>query len=228
MKKILLSALAIGTLITGATYIYSTAFTLQRQAPAVSRTVAGQTLTSKELPAVQIQFDSAFKYAGGQSFVLYDVANAEQHFFVDADKEGRIRRMYWIQFEGYLPDNKHSYDYKANKTIDIGGFTFVADAYARNVKANPSRANSDGSRAVSFLESKGFRMASDEVLYQRLVHLLDDAKRNELMIIYFEDLGGMRLRAADLAKDGAAASRWNEISNALLERAVKGMKIARK
>ncbi len=42
-------------------------------------------------------------------------------------------------------------------------------------------------------------MASDNVLSQRLVHLVDEAKRNELMIIYMEDLSGMGLTAADLA-----------------------------
>ncbi|HEU4929285.1 MAG TPA: hypothetical protein VFU38_05595, partial [Candidatus Krumholzibacteria bacterium] len=45
------------------------------------RTVNGQVLTSTAMPAVAIEFDEEFKYAGTQSFVLYDVANCEQHFF---------------------------------------------------------------------------------------------------------------------------------------------------
>ena len=192
-----------------------------------ARKVTGQTLTSTHLPAVRIKFDKAFKYIGNQSFVLYDVANAEQHFFVDADKQGSIKRMYWVQFEGYLPNNTHSYKYKATKTVDFGGLSFIADAYARNINASPGRADSDGSRARSFLQSKGYLMASDEVLWQRFVHLVDQAKRNELMIIYLEDLSGMGLKAADLAPQGSAATRWDEISNSLLERAVKGMKISR-
>jgi hypothetical protein len=77
------------------------------------------------------------------------------------------------------------------------------------------------------LESKGYRMASDDVLSQRLVHLVDEAKRNELMIIYMEDLSGMGLTAADIAEGGRAAARWDEISNGMLERAVNGMKIRR-
>ena len=66
-----------------------------------ARSVKDQVLTSPEMPAVRIEFDKGFKYAGSHSFILYDVAHAEQHFFVDADKEGRIKRMYWVQFEGY-------------------------------------------------------------------------------------------------------------------------------
>ena len=155
---------------------------------AEARKVTGQTLTSTYLPAVRIKFDKAFKYVGNQSFVLYEVARAEQHFFVDADTKGNIKRMYWVQFEGYLASNTHSYDYKITRTVDIGGLSFIADAQARNISGNPGRADSDGSRARAFLEAKGYRMASNEVLWQRLVHLIDESKRNELMIIYLEDL----------------------------------------
>ena len=192
-----------------------------------SRTVKGQVLTSTEMPAVRLEFDKAFKYAGGHDFILYNVARAEQHFFVDADKQGRIKRLYWVQFEGYLPDNTHTYQYKVNKSVNIGGFDFIADAYARNIKVNPGRADSDGSRARAFLESKGFRWGSDEILSQRLVHLIDEAKRNELMIIYAEDLTALGLTAADLATGGSAAARWGEVSNGLLNRALKGMKVSR-
>jgi hypothetical protein len=192
-----------------------------------ARAVKDQVLTSLETPAVRIEFDKGFKYAGSHSFILYDVAHAEQHFFVDADKEGRIKRMYWVQFEGYLPGNAHTYRYKVNKTANIGGLEFIADAYARNLKGNPGRPDSDGARARAFLESKGYRMASDDVLSQRLVHMVDEAKRDELMIIYLEDLSGMGLTATDLAEGGRASARWDEISNGLLERAVKGLKIQR-
>ena len=81
----------------------------------VTRTVDGQVLTSADTPAIRLEFDKAFKYVGGQTFILYDVASAEQHFFVDADEQGRVKRFYWVQFEGYLPNNTHAYDYKSKK-----------------------------------------------------------------------------------------------------------------
>ena len=199
----------------------------QATRPQPTRSVKGQMLSSTEMPAVRIKFDKKFKYVGGHSFILYDVALAEQHFFVDADKKGRVKRFYWVQFEGYLPSNNHSYRYQVSKTVNVGGLEFIADAYPRNIKKNPGRPDSDGSRARAFLESKGYRMASDDLLSQRLVHLTDEAKRNELMIIYIEDLGGMGLTAADFEEGGRAAARWEEISKGLLERAVNGLKISR-
>jgi hypothetical protein len=191
------------------------------------RSVKGQVLTSTETPGVSLKVDKQFKYVGGQTFILYDVARAEQHFFVDADEQGRIKRMYWIQFEGYLPSNTHTYRYKATKTVKLGGLEFIADAWARNVKASPGRPDSDGDRARVFLENKGQRMASDDVLGQRLVRLVDAEKRNELMIIYMEDLAAMKFTAKDLAPDGPAAAQWDEISKALLERAMIGIEIVR-
>ena len=189
------------------------------------RPVSGQVLTSATMPSVRIEFDKTFKYVGSQSFVLYDVANAEQHFFAELDKEGRVKRLYWIQFEGYLPNNSHSYNYKADKVVNIGGLDFIADARALNIKTSPSRANSDASKAREFLESKGHGLTGDDIMMQRLVHLVDEAKRNELMVIYIEDLSGTGLTAADLAPEGRAAARWEEMSKALLERAQEGMKI---
>ena len=191
------------------------------------RRVKGRVIESKDLPAVELEFGKDFKYVGGQKFVLYDVANAEQHFFVDADKQGRIKRMYWVQFEGYLPTNNTTYDYKGTKTVNIGGLDFIADTYARNIKANPGRPDGDGARGRAFLESKGYRLASDEIISQRLLHFIPEKRRDELMIIYLEDMTPLGLTSADVATGGKAHSKWNEIVAALLARAQKDLKLKR-
>lgn len=205
-----------------------------RAAP-VSRKVRGLTLTSAAAPRVRITFDKGFRYAGGQSFVLYDVANAEQHFFVDADARGRIRRLYWVQFEGYLPSNAHKYDYKSPNVVRVGGLDFFADSQARQIPApDPGRASqpankiSDGEHARSYLASKGFALASSEALWQRLVHMTDASNRSELMIIYLEDLEGTGLTVAELSEGGKAAARWESMAKELLARALKGMTISRR
>lgn len=199
----------------------------QKEAAKPTRTVEGQILSSKEKPAIRLQFDKAFKYIGGHSFILYDVAQAEQHFFVDADDKGKVKRFYWLQFEGYLPSNTHTYRYKVTKIAKVGDLEFVADGSARNIKTSNSRPNSDSQHAQAFLESKGYRMASDNVLSQRLLHLVDEKKRDELMIIYMEDLAPMNLTAADLAPNGKAHAQWEDISTKLLERALQGMKLVK-
>jgi hypothetical protein len=205
----------------------SSAATQQIPAAEHSRAVKGGVLTSTATPAVRLEFNKEFKYIGNQDFILYDVARAEQHFFVDADKEGRIKRLYWVQFEGYLPSNTHTYRYPVTKSVAIGGLDFIADAWARNIKLSPGRPDSDGARARAFLERKGYRLASDEVMAQRLVHLVDETKRDELMIIYMEDLSAKGLKASDLLTGGRAASQWDDMSKQLLDRAIKNMKVRR-
>ena len=212
--------LAAGSLPSSPTTVQATA---PQQQP---RAVKGQTLISPEMPACRLEFDRAFKYAGNQSFILYGVAHAEQHFFVDADKQNRINRLYWVQFEGYLPDNSSTYKYTVNKTVNIGGLEFIADTYARKYNKETARAGSDGVYARTYLESKGYSLASD-IISQRLVHMVDEAKRNELMIIYIEDLSAMGLTAADLTTGGRAADRFEGIAKGVLERAVNGLKISR-
>jgi hypothetical protein len=206
--------------------LMSSVFTLCQERPL--REVKGRTVISKDTPAVELEFGKDFKYAGGHRFVLYDVANAEQHFFVDADKDGRIKRLYWVQFEGYLPTNTHSYNYKGTKSVNIGGLDFIADAYARNIKANPGRPDSDAVRGRDFLASKGYKLGSDEVLSQRLLHYIGEKKRDELMIIYIEDMSALGVTAADVNKGGKDEARFSEIADALLARAQKDMKIRTK
>ena len=189
------------------------------------RKIDGHKLTSSAQPKVTLRFDNDFTYAGSQSFVLYNVANAEQHFFVDADKNKRIQRLYWVQFEGYLPNNTHTYRYEPNKVVQIGHLSFIVDSFARNVKNDAGRPGSDGARARDFLRSKGFTLG-DEIMFQRLVHLTDQTKRNELMIIYLEDLSLTGMTAAELSPGGAKAANWPEVSNMLLQRAINGLKVS--
>jgi hypothetical protein len=190
-----------------------------------TRVAKGNTLISDQAPKLKLKFGKDFKYAGGQTFILYNVARAEQHFYVDADAQGRISRLYWIQFEGYLPDNNHKYDYsKSQKQVTIDGLDFYADAWARNHDPSQVRPGSDGDKAQAFLSSKGYTFKSGEFLMQRLVHMVDPSNRSELMIIYLEGLPE-GTTAADLNAGGRDAAKWPAVSNGLLIRAKQHMKI---
>jgi hypothetical protein len=76
------------------------------------------------------------------------------------------------------------------------------------------------------LTAKGYRLPA-EAMSQRFVHLTDETKRKELMIIYAEDLALAGYTLADIGKGGKAADKWPEIQNALRERAVAGIKLSR-
>jgi len=190
------------------------------------RRVKGQVLTSTYLPPIRIKFDKAFKHVGSQKFTLFERAQAEQYYFVDADEQQRIKRMYIVQFEGYLPNINATYDYPSAKTVDLAGQSYIVEAQvvpsvSTVLKQNPQ---SDAARAVSFLENKGYR-AGESVLFQRFVRLVDEAKRNEFILLYIEDLSGTGFTAADFAKDERAFSQKEKILQELSNRALKGFTV---
>jgi hypothetical protein len=155
-----------------------------------TRGVKGQVLTSTYLPAIRIRFDRRFKYVGSQKFVLYDRAQVEQYFFVDADARRRIVRMYMLQFESYLPGIEGTYNYPSTETVKLGGSEYLVNSESiPNVPAalgqNPQ---SDVSRAGAFLEGKGYSVG-ESIRFQRFVRLVDESKRSEFIMLYVEDAG---------------------------------------
>lgn len=188
MKRPLLLVLTLAGsfLLSGLTLSQSSA----TQKPDQARRVKHQVLTSTDLPSIRVRFEKRFKYVGSQKFILYERAQVEQFFFVDADKHGLIKRMYMTQFEGYLPNINARYDYPQTKTVNLGGQAYLANTeiipdVPAALKQNPQ---SDVARAASFLESKGYRI-SESILYQRFVRLVDEAKRHEFILLYVEDAG---------------------------------------
>lgn len=190
------------------------------------RRVKGRILTSDSLPLVRIKFDKNLKFKGSQKFTLYDRAEAEQFYFVDVDKQQRIKRMFIVQFEGFLANNNQTYNYPTTKTVNIGGQDYIINtSITPNVAAvlnkNPE---TDAARAASFLESKGFRIGED-VLFQRFIRVVDETKRSEFILIYIEDLSGTGFTAADLSKGERAENQKDKIFQELQSRALSSFTI---
>lgn len=188
------------------------------------RTVQSNRLSSDQLPTIQIEVDASFTYIGGLRFILYEVAHVEQHHFVIADSQRRLQRLLWFQFEGFLDNNQHRYQYGINEVLTLGGYDFLHDADVHDVDQDYQvRPTSDSAHVVDFLQANGYGW-SGETCFKRLVWL-DPDQRNELMIIYSEDLSSLGYRVADLTKAGWAAAHWTHLSAALHDRALKSFKI---
>ena len=186
------------------------------------RVVTGHTLTSARDPAVRIDLPKSVQYVGNSRWDLYAVADAELHVFVEADPQKVVQRLYWIQFEAYLPSNTHSYNYKFAEKLTHGGLEF--DVRARfGATSNPPKPGSDLEHVMTLLEKGGFR-APAEMMNVRLVHLPDADKRKELMIIYAEDLAPTGSKEADLLAPGGEA-RWLELKPGLIERALENIRV---
>jgi len=201
------------------TVLFCGSLAAQTQHP--ERRVAGNIITSEHDPKVRIELPASAQYAGADRWVLYDIADCELHAFADLDRQNNVQRLYWVQFEGYVPsrpDLKHAYD--SPRHLTIGGMDFFVDTWVRAHDAR-TEPGSDREHIEALLRAKGYKMP-DGMMYVRLVHLLDDQKRKELMVIYGEELPG--LSAADLEPGGKAYDRWPALEKGLVERAQ--MKIA--
>ena len=189
--------------------------TLTAQTAPPERKVVGNVVTSERDPAVRIELPKAAHYVGADRWVLYGIADCELHAFVEADAQKNVQRLYWVQFEGYLPsrpDLRHTYD--SPKHTTIGGMDFYVATWVR-AKGATTESGSDREHIEALVRAQGYRMP-EAMMYVRLVHLLDEEKRKELMIIYGEDLAPTGLTAGELSEGGKAHDRWPGIADAMI------------
>ena len=182
------------------------------------RTVRGNALHSGRDPRLTIRLPKDVQYAGADRWLLYDIADCELHAFVVADSKKNVQRIYWIQFEQYVPtrpDLHHTYD--SPQHAQLGGKDFYVDTWVRARDAE-TKPGSDREHIEALIRSKGYRMPNG-MMYVRLVHLLDEQKRKELMIIYGDDLAPSGFSVPDLEKGGSRFDHWPAVSNELVDRA---------
>lgn len=120
-----------------------------------------------------------FEFVGTQRFILREVADAEQHLFID--RTGT--RIVWIQYEQYLPHVNERYEYPREQVVTLGGGEEF-DVHVRRYDAPPD-AGSDRAKAFELLASKGHRF-DPPATRVRFVHVPANDARRELMIIYAE------------------------------------------
>jgi hypothetical protein len=185
---------------------------------APDRTVQRHTLVSTHDPAVRIRLPTSVTYVGADRWVLQRYTDdVELHCFVDADADGRVQHIYWLQFEAYLPSHPElQHHYTSKRHVTLGGMDFYLDTWTESSDA-AEEPDSDGVHLKALLSSAGYRLPRS-LMSVRLVHLMDDARR-ELMFIYSEDLAVTGLTASDVAKDGKAHGQWPAIEARLIERA---------
>ncbi len=171
-------------------------------------------------------------YVGAERFALYGVADAEIHVFVEADARRRASKLYWIQFESYLPANDHRYNYaEGNRRATLWGTTtWVGGGPRRTV--SPSRPASDRESVMRILARGGYTLPA-ETIAARLVQILDDPTgtgrgRRELMLIYSEDLAPTGQSYAALVADGKTTPAWDPFEQPLIDRAAKAFTVERR
>ena len=200
--------------------------------PATPAATVADNVVSHPIEKLSVRVPAGAAYAGAERFNLYGVADAEVHVFVEADAARKMRRLYWVQFESYLPSNDNRYNYAdGNTRFDLWGQpTWLR--WGPQPTTAPPRAGSDRESVMRILAKAGYSVPA-EVMNVRMVQMLDDPEgtgrgRRELMIIYSEDLAPTGKSLADLARDGKLdETAWKPLEQPLIERATKAVSVTR-
>ncbi len=220
--KLILTGLAVVVAGAGAAHWYygdRGRFTTEPEFTNLGRTAAGNELISTYDPAAVLTFGEEYRYLGGQKFILYGVADTEQHFFVETTDDDILQSVYWIQYEAYLPGKPWTYDYDDSPLrVTLGDYEFYTDTAAFEFDPDVQRRRgTDGAMARQFLSSHGYTFPRHNA-YARLVYLTDESRQKELMIIFIDDLEDYGYTAEELTEGGANEDQWPDVEQALLDR----------
>lgn len=190
-----------------------------------SRRVDNNTLISMETPAVQVTVDTELPFIGRTQFVIKNVALAEVFLFGDA-RNGQLQRLFWVQFEGFLPTNDLTCEYPSGRPVVLSEHEYTTGLGGGVLETwIQEQPDSDVAHLVQFLSEQGYAMPA-EVLLHRFVRLLDDPPRNEVLFIYLEDLQELGLAFADLTEGGAREAELDEVSQQLYQRALSSFTVS--
>ncbi len=182
---------------------------------------------------VTVRVPASATYVGSERFTLYEVADAEIHVFAEADSKRRLTRLYWIQFESFLPSRPElRYNYaEGNARARLWGTTTWVSGWPRRT-GDRMRAGSDREHVMGVLAGAGYT-APAEMMNARLVQMLDDPDgtgrgREELMLIYSEDLEPTGTAYSELVRDDETTAAWKPLEAPLVARAAAAFKVERR
>ena len=187
-----------------------------------NRHVEGRTLVSDRMPAIRIRVDDAFEYVDRLRFVLYGAAQVELFLFAAHDHR-RVDRLVLVQFEGYLDDNDHVYDYPITEAVTLGGDVYLVDTLALSLTPPPPP-DSDFGRVLALLRERRYILPLGAIV-QRFVRVLDEARRNEILICYGEATDEPGPANGEVAVPGRAAEPSLAHIRELRERALDSFSV---
>lgn len=173
---------------------------------------------------MRVAVDATLPYIGRTQMVVKEVALAEILLFADT-RNGTVRRLFWVQFEGFLPTNDLTCEQPQGATVVLGKHEYTTNLGGGVVETwIGDQPDSDVAQLVHFLSEHGYTVPA-EVLLHRFVRLLDDPARNEILFIYMEDLHELGFRFEDLNEGGAREDELDEVSERLYDRALSSFTV---
>lgn len=185
-----------------------------------SRPVNDNIVLSSTNPSLAIKIDESLSFLGRHPIRIRDVAAGERIVFADTDGT-KVRRLFILQFEGFLPGIDGYYRYDLSASPVVAGYPFRSNGFAFNLAA--SLENEPGGEAADtgrFLVAQGLEAPRDWAMWRSLT-VTDVARRNELILFYVEDAADHGLTLAEIYEPGTfrATPAWIRLQAEMEQRA---------
>ena len=192
-----------------------------RDPSSVTRSVDGNVLHSPGLPAFDLWVDPSIPYLGATELIIKGIARAERHHFADV-RDGTVRRLFVVQFEGFLPDSEERYAYPLPDPVELGGVTWGSWVFAYSAhRDDPAPETTD---TLAFLGERRIEL-EDEQIMARYARILGDDARNEVLLFYHEPLRRLGHRLGTIAIEGEIRSAYMSVATDLRARARRAFRI---
>lgn len=195
------------------------------------RHVTDNVLVSGAMPSIQIRVHPPLTSLTALKFVVMETQHVELYLFAERDEDGHLKRALTVQFEGYLPDNNFRYDYDLTHKVRLGDFDYLHDTGVLKLDAAlKRRPEGDLAAWVGWLKTNGGGESYpnwNELIYSRYVRLLDRARRDEILILYFENLKDLGYTVDDLVSGGPRAGDLPGLSAGVRQRALASFSVVK-
>ncbi len=166
--------------------------------------------------------DDTFQYIGNLQFILSGTAQVEKFVFADHEEQ-KINRIFFVQFESSLDGG--AYNYSIAETLALGAHEYMHESHSWHWKAmveeNP---DADYAQVDAFLRDRGYG-TPEYAIIELFVRVLDEAKLNEVLFLYIEDLSYKGLSYSELSDIEKAFEEWTRISQELASRSLESFEV---
>jgi hypothetical protein len=188
------------------------------------RTVENNVLVSSDLPKIRIAVDKSLPYLGTFHFNLRNIAEGDRYIWAET-RNGRVTRMFIVQFEGLLHAIERSYTYQMRTPVKLGN-----DVYSHNLwfyteaAQRTEHPKNEPEYLANFLAERGLRTEHD-LMMSRFARIVDDAKRHEIILFYWENMADHRFSAKDFPEEKPVTPEQKKFGEEFFQRSLKAFSV---
>jgi len=176
--------------------------------------------------SLNLQISDEFEYIGHQEIIIYGTNKVFHYVFVDSNKNEQGNRIaskvFFLQYEYYLPEFKQSFNYTSKDIIELGGISWQRDNFIDKTTLDEWDPKSDVYQLITFIKKKKLDLPV-WTWNNRLAKMLNEDKNQELLLLYIEDIPRDILKKL-ISNDEIVDHQWEKEKINLKKRALSVFK----